>query len=821
MTSSVPLITELRLKLFANGYSPIPVTSPDPNDPQAGKKPAIRDWSNSNARNAEEIAAWAHRYPNAGNTGVVCGRLVAVDIDVDDQPAAERILEAILDSVGLDAPVRFGRAPRALILCRTKTPMKKRASKEFILPNGLAAKVEILGEGQQCVVDGIHPKTGSAYLWKDGSPMTTAYFDLPEVGEGQLSTMLARSEDILRDIGAQPRETIVKQEAVGKEHARYSTGPVDPSLVGEALECIPNDDADYDFWLRIGFALHDGLGAAGFRLWNEWSKKSKKHDDAFTGKTWSYFKHGGGVSIGSLFFHAFKNGWRKPIQADERPVVRVVSGCLHEAVDAAEQALLDSKVEVFQRGGVLVRPVRMPRPDSSSNLETLKLLTVSEDWLNESFMRVATFQKVKGDTGEVTTVNCPPAIVKAYLARIGEWRVPLLNGLVHAPTLRGNGTVIASPGFDRESCLYADFDPASFAQIPNEPNRADALKALNCLKSFLATFPFLSEADRSVAIASILTGVVRHLFPTAPLFGFSAPVAGSGKSLLVDLVSIIVTGQPAAVLSPGKTEEELEKRLGAAFIQGATIISLDNCTEPVNGAFLCQALTQSRVQMRLLGQSKNVEILTNALMFATGNNLAFAEDMTRRVMLCSLDSGVERPEERQFDGDILQEARVRRGELVAAALTILRSFWVRSTPPKSLILGSFAEWSNLIRGALIWLDQVDPAQTMARVRENDPELERNLSLINEIQSLKGSKRFIVAELVRLACERHVDPFGEKVLTKPELHAILKDISGSKEILCSQRIGKALAKMSGRIYGSRRLIRHKPSGGKVFWQLVGV
>lgn len=821
MTSSAHLITELRLKLLANGYSPIPVTSPDPNDPQAGKKPAIKDWANSNVRTTGEIAAWQHRYTHASNTGLVCGRLVAIDIDVDDENAAERILEAVFDSVGLDTPVRIGRAPRALILCRTKTPMKKRGSKEFILPSGLVAKVEILGEGQQCVVDGIHPKTGSPYRWRDRSPMTMAFGDLPEVDEDQLSAIIARSEDVLRDIGAQPRNTVVKQEAVGKKRARYSSGPIDPVLVSEALAFISNDDVDYDSWLRVGFALHDGLGEAGFKLWNEWSKQSKKHDEAFTFRTWSYFNPGGGVTIGTIFFLAAQNGWRRSAEDGEKPIVSVMAGRLHEAVDEAEQALLNSNIEVFQRGGALVRPIRAPITDGhTGQKENLRLISLCEDWLNETFTRVALFQKVRGETGEVVTINCPPAIVKAYLARVGEWRVPILKGLVHGPTMRGDGTIITTPGYDPKSNLYADFDPTAFPPLPDAPGRDEAMKAVVSFKELLSTFPFVSDADRSVAIAAILTGVVRHLFPTAPLFGYSAPVAGSGKSLLVDLTSIIVTGQPAAVLSPGKTQEELEKRLAAALIQASSIVSLDNCTGTIFGAFLCQVVTQSRVQTRILGQSKNIEVLTNVLMLATGNNLTFTEDMTRRVLLCSLDPEMERPEERQFEKDIIHEVQSNRGLILVYSLTILQAFFKAGRPQTIKALGSFSDWSRVVPAALVWLGEANPLSTIENVRDNDPALARIQTLLTEIDLLFGPRPFSVAELINEARVRSNGSMGGYTYIHAELHQILSEFSGGKESLDASRIGKELWRLNGRRCGSMMLEKQNGRAGKRLWRLVG-
>jgi putative DNA primase/helicase len=82
---------------------------------------------------------------------------------------------------------------------------------------------------------------------------------------------------------------------------------------------------------------------------------------------------------------------------------------------------------------------------------------------------------------------------------------------------------------------------------------------------------------------------------------------------------------------------------------------------------------QRRLHIRILGASRHIEVPTSALFTATGNNLIFEGDITRRSLLCVLDAEVERPELRTFETDIKIVFRERRGELVSAGLTILRA----------------------------------------------------------------------------------------------------------------------------------------------------
>jgi hypothetical protein len=137
-------------------------------------------------------------------------------------------------------------------------------------------------------------------------------------------------------------------------------------------------------------------------------------------------------------------------------------------------------------------------------------------------------------------------------------------------------------------------------------------------------------------------------------------VAGSGKSMLVDLISIVATGKVAPVIAQGRTDEEMQKRLGAALIAGDSIISIDNCGMALAAissarprrSRCCESAARAKPQHRRP---------SNACLFATGNNLAIAGDMTRRALLCSLDPKVERPELLTFSTNPLQTVRENRG----------------------------------------------------------------------------------------------------------------------------------------------------------------
>ena len=84
---------------------------------------------------------------------------------------------------------------------------------------------------------------------------------------------------------------------------------------------------------------------------------------------------------------------------------------------------------------------------------------------------------------------------------------------------------------------YQPSDDVELPPIAERPTRQDAEAALRLLKDLLSGFPFRDDVDRSVALAAILTVVLRGAFDIAPLFLFLAPESGTGKTFLIRLIA--------------------------------------------------------------------------------------------------------------------------------------------------------------------------------------------------------------------------------------------------------------------------------------------
>ena len=386
-------------------------------------------------------------------------------------------------------------------------------------------------------------------------------------------------------------------------------------------------------------------------------------------------------------------------------------------------------------------------------------------------------------------IDAPDEVAEALLSRGGNWKLPILSGITKTPFLRRDGSICETPGYDTASGLLYKPGNENFPPIPQQPSKDDALAALALLDHLLDDFPFVGPADRSVALSALLTILDRRSMSAAPLHAFSSPTAGTGKSLLVDVAAMLATNQPMPVISQGRTEEELEKRLGAALLAGDIAIALDNCEHPLQSTFLCQALTQQKLNIRVLGASKNVETLVNAAMYATGNNLTIVGDLTRRALICSLDAHCERPELRIFDGNVLETVRAQRGRLIVAALTVLRAWHVAGEHLDVTPFGSFEAWSYRVRQALVWLGRADPCETVAKVREDDPNRTGLLAVLAQWR-----------EAIGLNVVRTVREIINAAITHPDFMAALLTVASSKSstVISNDRLGRWLKQNEGKL-----------------------
>jgi hypothetical protein len=437
--------------------------------------------------------------------------------------------------------------------------------------------------------------------------------------------------------------------------------------------------------------------------------------------------------------------------------------------------------------------------------------------LMEMWERIIKFEKYTKE-GDLVRCNCPGTLAVAYLSRRGKWHVPVLTGVVSAPLMRVDGSILMQPGYDPGTGLFlAGY--AKWLPVPDHPTKKDAEDALDRLHEPFKQFPWVKSdedpagrTNRAVVTAAILTSIERRLLSACPLFGFSAPAPRTGKSLLAEAVAIIATGKPAPASSVSPNREEFRKALTSTLREGHAVINLDNIEHALQSADLCKIITQEEFSDRLLGENSVLVMPTNVLWTATGNNLMFRGDLCQRSLLCSLDARSEKPEEREFEipnfkAHLLNE----RAKLVQAALTILKAFHAAGQPSQKLpAWGGFDEWSKTVREPLVWAGEKDPCETRQQIINDDPEKESALAALVQLANEFKEQEFTAAEAAGKANEFY------KQYVNENLHKALVDVAAEKNSkdVDTGKLGRWFRSWKDRIVNGHKLERMNERGSHV-------
>jgi putative DNA primase/helicase len=462
-------------------------------------------------------------------------------------------------------------------------------------------------------------------------------------------------------------------------------------------------------------------------------------------------------------------------------VIRHDPGRLPDVLDQTGLALAEKCDNLFSYTGRLVRIYAAPETAGGVHRArgALVLHPVDGSHLTELATAAAIHERYDARSEGYKPCDCPRRVADAYLAR-GNWpELRPLSGFIEAPTITLDGRLIHEPGHDSETGLYqASAAIPGWSPPPAKPTRAHAQAALDVLLDLVHEFPFVADEDKAAVVAGIITGLLRRVLPAAPLMAVTAPTPGTGKTLIAETFAIIATGRRASVLSLGHDDAEAEKRLAGVLLAGDPVIALDNIERPLKGDLLCQVSTQQFVRLRPLGASGMLSIPTHALMVATGNNLSIVGDLKRRVVMIRMDSGKERPEQRTFTRDHLQDVFARRGELIRAALTIPLAYLAAGVPAIEGIhpLGGFEQWDRMVRRPLVWLGLPDLLKASESLREQDPDMEGMRLLLGAWHDAFQNKPKTAAELVAAG-----------MIAGGELDTIMREaLYDALQLVCSEK-----------------------------------
>lgn len=510
-----------------------------------------------------------------------------------------------------------------------------------------------------------------------------------------------------------------------------------------------------------------------------------------------------------------------------RPTIRIttdLAGMVRQTCNA-----LKLHRKIFQRAHQLVRIVRCENSDEGVIRRVIGspvIAPIAPALFPITLQEVANWERYNSKSKEWGPSTPPASVVHAVLA-LQVWPdVRPLVGISEWPFLRPDGTVVqGAPTYDAETgYIYAP--SCDFPLVPDDPSPAEVTTARESLLEVVCDFPFAADCHRSAWLALLFTILARPAIPgCVPFFPVDASLKGTGKSRLIDVTSLIVTGRTASKMPQPQDNEEMRKALTSVIVEGEPVCCFDNVDPiaPFSYASLDQALTSEEWRDRLLGTNTTVRAPITTVFTATGNNLSFGSDTLRRSLPVRLESPLERPHARTDfrHVDLCTWVLAERPRLLVAALTLLRAWVVSGRPHMGCgKWGSFEPWSAIVPPAVVHSGLPDPMLAQEELEsEGDPKREALRVLLELWPRLSGGNtgttaKAAIAELYDRDKDGPPDGFdflreAIEELAPPKLPGAPPD---------PRKLGAQLRSFKHRVIRGRRLETSTADGGALSYRV---
>ena len=393
--------------------------------------------------------------------------------------------------------------------------------------------------------------------------------------------------------------------------------------------------------------------------------------------------------------------------------------------------------------------------------------------------------------------------------------LPLLKGVARQPYfIDGDTELVTTPGYYEKSKMFGVFDAGKY-EIPSlsDENIATAKQKV---ENLLCEFSFAHDHDRAAALSAIFTAVVRPTLPHAPAYHVKAPVFGSGKSYLCELIAVFAGPGDSLKVSYPKTAEEATKAMLSLLMKNPAVIEFDDMDlDWIPHGTINRMLSTEYITDRILGVSKTATVSTRSLILGSGNNVGPVRDLLRRVITINLDPRCSTPATRQYQANPVEWVKAHREEAVTAVLLLIMA-WKHSGCPRADVkpIATYSGlWSDYCRHTLIWLGYPDPATTLIEQLKHDPDAEPLLNLMKAWHGCFQSQFITVRKAVASTDGLNPSDDHEELLDALKEFPVME-----RGALNNGKIGWIMKRNMGRIIDGYRIERGE-ADGRTAWRVV--
>jgi hypothetical protein len=344
----------------------------------------------------------------------------------------------------------------------------------------------------------------------------------------------------------------------------------------------------------------------------------------------------------------------------------------------------------------------------------------------------------------------------------------------------------------------------------------------------ICDFPFVDESSQANMLAAMITPVIRSMIDgPVPLALLDKPVAGTGASLLAEVVSEVVLGRDAAMMTAPTDEAEWRKKILTQLLAGRGVVIIDNIEGKLQSATLASVLTSMTYEDRILGRSETVVLPHRCCWVGTGINIQLGGDIPRRCYWIRMDPNSARPWQRKKafrHPDLKQWVRETRSEIIFAIL-LLAWAWIRAgrpVPKKKLLLGGFDQWLATLSGILSFAGVEGFLENLGEMYdEADADGPQWAAFVDRWYSIWEDEPVTVAKIVD-----HIRAEGAHTDLDDQLMSVVPDEvveAWSKPgASFARKLGDCLRHRSGRVFpNGYRLVKAGVSHQAVLWSMKKV
>lgn len=258
------------------------------------KRPHVKDWPNIATTDADQLARWWRKWPDAMPALPTGKRSGVAVLDVDMKDGKDGM--ATLRSLGFD--------PDTMSPAMIETPSGGQHI-YFRHSEGLGSNAGQIGPG-------VDVRAGGGFVVAPGAIN----------GKGAYGTLGGSLKRALADLPEWPAKLVPPPRVARKSSGEKTGLPFEE--IRDALMAIPNDESNVDagsrdWWLHIGMALHHetGGGEEGLDAFHEWSAIYEDlYDPEHSDERWASFG-GEGRTGATILSEAGKHGWRNDTHIDQ------------------------------------------------------------------------------------------------------------------------------------------------------------------------------------------------------------------------------------------------------------------------------------------------------------------------------------------------------------------------------------------------------------------------------------------------------------------------------------------------------------------------